>query len=229
MIRTIALICAVVATPGWSSTPTPTATTAPTKASVVKAGSLPTELKAIELGYQKAKTMKADFVQTTWSKVTNSQQITSGTLLFRQPNKIRWIQIKPDPLQLISDGKTFWFYTPPFDESEPGEVRIRKTSEVQSQIANQLLAGKFGAARFQSIKKSSSTEFVLIPRRGSAGTISEILLKLSIDGTQVQSLEIKHSTGNKSQIQLQNLVLGAPAGDSDFVFVVPPKTKVSRE
>ncbi len=203
------------------------AQTAPGK----KSGSIsvPEELLEIEKRYVAAKTLEANFAQRDEVKLTGAKKQSSGILMIRHPNQFRWETLSPDKNLLVSDGRKFWFYTPPFEAGERGQVIERKTTEVQSELANYLLAGAFSKLRGVTLKKLSPTRFQLIPSAGIAGSVKNAVIEINADEKTIQKLELEHSGGNKTEIVLSKVKLGGPLADAFFKFVTPPDTDVLRE
>ena len=197
----------------------------------VKAPSIvvPTELLAIEKKYVAAKTLEAQFSQHDEVKLTGTTKDSSGVLMIRHPDQFRWETLKPEKNLLVSDGKKFWFYTPPFEEGENGQVLERKTSEVQSELANALLAGAFSKVRGVKITKNSPSKFRLLPNDGVAGSVKVAEIEIDPAKGLIQKLHLEHLGGNKTSVSLTNIKLGGKFADAFFQFVTPPKTDVVRE
>src|SRR5690606_34882256 len=100
------------------------------------------------------------------------KKTSEGILQAKRPDKVRWETVSPDPNLLVSDGSRFWFYTPPLEEGERGQVMIRKSNEIQSQLATALLSGSFSVAKNMKIQAKGPSRFELIPKPGSAGTVT---------------------------------------------------------
>lgn len=83
---------------------------------------LPELLERVEKKYNKSKALSASFVQVKNLKAMGSVEKSGGTLKFKRPNKIRWEFQTPEESLLVSNGKKFWYYTPPFDEDESSPV-----------------------------------------------------------------------------------------------------------
>lgn len=190
---------------------------------------LPPELAEIEKKYLKAKTLEADFTQKDEVKMTGTKKESSGVLMIRHPNQFRWETLKPDKNLLVSDGRKFWFYTPPFEAGERGQVIEKKTTEVQSELANALLAGAFSKIRGVEIQKISPTQFKLIPNEGVAGSVKVAELQIDPKNNVIERLKLEHQGGNKTEIRLVNVKLSEKLSDSFFSFVTPPGTDVIRE
>ncbi len=194
-------------------------------AQAAPAPALPQLLQDIEAKYSAAGTLQADYTQVVESSAMGRKKTSSGTLEVKRPGKLRWEQTRPDRNLLVSDGATFWFYTPPFDESEHGQVIIKKTSEVQSRLATSLLAGAFSSsAKDMRVRARTESIFLLQPRRGAAGSVSSIEIEADPKAKTIQRVRLQHRDGNLSEITLQNIRLGEPAPDAHFTFTPPPNT-----
>lgn len=190
---------------------------------------LPEELVSIEKKYLGAKTLEADFSQKDDIKLTGMKKESSGVLMIRHPNQFRWETLKPDKNLLVSDGRRFWFYTPPFEAGERGQVIERKTSEVQSELANALLSGAFSKIQGLEVKKLSANRFKLIPSEGMAGTVKNAEIEIDLKKNVIEKLFLEHTGGNKTQIDLVNVKLAGKMNDAFFQFTTPPGTDVIRE
>lgn len=190
---------------------------------------LPEELLVIEKKYLAAKTLEAEFTQRDEVKLTGAKKESSGVLMIRHPDHFRWETLKPDKNLLVSDGRRFWFYTPPFEAGERGQVIEKKTAEVQSDLANALLAGAFSKIHDVKIEKLSATKFKLTPADGVAGTVKIAELEIDPARSIITKLRLEHAGGNKTEITLGNVKLAGKMADAYFTFVTPPATDVIRE
>lgn len=190
---------------------------------------VPAELLAVEKNYLKSKTFEAEFTQRDEVKLTGAKKESTGILMIRHPDQFRWETLKPDKNLLISDGKKFWFYTPPFEAGERGQVIERKTTEVQSELANSLLAGSFSKVHGVEIKKLSPTRFLLTPADGVAGSVKTAELEIDPTKNVIRKLQLVHSGGNRTEISLADVKLSGKMSEAFFRFVTPPGTDVIRE
>lgn len=60
----------------------------------------------------KVNVLSADYAQTVSSSDGKNVQQGSGTLKIKRPNLFRMDNKTPQENQIISDGKTLWFYDP---------------------------------------------------------------------------------------------------------------------
>ena len=193
-------------------------------------GKLPQILKEVEAKYSKAETLSAHFEQVSQSITSTKPKKTTGQLQVRRPNLLRWETAAPDQSLLVSDGKTAWFYTPPFDASENGQVVERAASKIQSKFANALLAGSFSVAKEMRIEAKGAFSFVLVPtRKGSAGTVKTAQIEIDPKERIIKKVVLEHRGGNRTEITLSEIELGKKLPAERFTFQVPPKTDVVKQ
>ncbi len=185
---------------------------------------LPKILLEIEKKYTASSTISAHFSQTDDNKTLGRKKTSAGKIFVKRPGKIRWETETPDPNLLVSNGKKFWFYTPPFDEGESGQLIERKPSEVQSQLATALLSGDFSKVAGLKVQQSSPSTFVIIPKPGTAATVVRAIVTLDLAQQLIQKVTLQHRGGNQSEIALSQIELGKPLADDLFVFKAPPNT-----
>jgi outer membrane lipoprotein carrier protein len=198
--------------------------TLPSAHAKVQKASLPKILQDVEAKYYKAETLSAEFSQVNDDVVLSKKKKSSGKIFIKRPSKVRWETVKPDNSLLVSDGKFYWFYTPPFDEGERGQLIEKKSSEVQSKLAHALLAGSFSVARDMTIREKTPNTFLLIPRPGSAGTVIQATIEIDPEKKLIQKVILEHKGGNRSEITLSQIELGKDLKNDLFVFQAPPNT-----
>jgi len=212
------------------SSPTPTAqTTALPQGSVSETKlpvnpEIPEVLVKVENRYQTGKTLRAQFEQKEFIASTGRIKTTQGAIEIKRPNKIRWETRAPDPSLLVSDGKKFWFYTPPFDEGERGQIIEKKASQVQSKLAQTLISGSFSLARDLKIETIDLTHYRLVPKKGTAGTVHAAEIRVDVQKHEITEVKLEHRGGNRSEIRLSQIAIGGALPDELFQFIVPPNT-----
>lgn len=158
--------------------------------------------------------------------------------MVHRPKQMRWETLKPEKNLLVSDGKTFWFFTPGLDEEDEGQVIVRKSSEVQSKVMNALLSGELSVFKSvvelkpekqgQSQNKSEKT-FILTPKPGTAGTVLKAEVTVNADKKLIERLRLVNKGGNTSEIILNNIELGKEIDPRYFKFEIPPGVDVVKE
>jgi outer membrane lipoprotein carrier protein len=178
---------------------------------------LPEALAQVQAEYQKASGIQARFDQVTQVKATKQVKKALGRIWIKRPNKVRWETLEPDANILVSDGKTFWFYTPPFDKGERGQVLIRKSGQVQTKFLNALLSGSFDFEGGQ-ITTLSANVFKLIPKKGTAGDVMTAVIEVGPTTHKIEKVSLTHSSGNETQIKLKEIKITSDIPDSMFKF-----------
>jgi outer membrane lipoprotein carrier protein len=191
---------------------------------IEKTANLPPVLQEVEAKYGQAETLQANFSQVNDVAALKTKKISSGVIMVKRPDKLRWETLKPDMNLLVSDGRHFWFYTPPFDEGEHGQVIEKPSSQINSKLANALLSGRFSVAREMKIEQESPSRVRLIPKPRTAGTV--VRAEIEIDPVQkiIEKVTLEHKGGNRSEITLSKIELGKAIGDEAFLFTPPPNT-----
>ena len=186
--------------------------------------SLPKALQEVEAKYAESHTLFAEFNQTNETAATGAKKQSKGIIYAKRQGKIRWETRSPDANLLVSNGRKFWFYTPPFDESEHGQVVERPANQVQTKLANALLSGSFSVLNEMKIEEKGATKFVLYPKKGVAGSVSRAEIEIDPKRHLIKTVILEHEGGNRSEIHLSQIELGRKMGDELFNFVPPPNT-----
>ena len=201
----------------------------PASKPAAKPAKLPARLQEIEKKYAEAATFTAKFVQIKEVAALKSIERSEGRIYLKRPDKVRWETHDPDANVLVSDGKVFWFYTPPFDEGERGQVIIRRATQVQTRFASSLLSGAFSRIEGTEIEAHGASRFTIVPAPGTAGDVLSAEVTVSPSKLIVTKVVLSHAGGNRSEIALSMVELGRKLGDEMFVFQAPPDTDVLRE
>jgi outer membrane lipoprotein carrier protein len=207
------------------TTPARSAPSSPAGAAAPGTTEIPKALQEIEAHYAKQKTLTAEFTQINESAALKQSKKSLGRIYVKRPDKVRWETFQPDANILVSDGRTFWFYTPPFDETEHGQLIERKASQMQSKLAQALISGRFSVAKDMKIDAQGPNRYRLTPKRaGNAGTVKRAEIEINPATHTIEKVTLDHSDGNHSVITLSKIELGKNFEDAFFVFTPPAKT-----
>lgn len=192
--------------------------------------SLPPLLEQVQKEYQKSAGIEAEFDQLTQIKSTKSQKKAQGKIWIKHPNKLRWETISPDQNILVSDGKYFWFYTPPFEKGDRGQVIIKKSAQVQTQFLNALLSGSFDFSKTKTqIEMKAPNVFLLKPSANTAGDVKTAEVTIDTATKKIEKVTLVHFSGNETSIQLKQIKLAGKLADSLFQFVPDRNTDQIKE
>lgn len=180
---------------------------------------LPEPLVRVQEAYLKKGGVVAFFDQLTLVKSTRQTKKSQGKIWIKRPNQLRWETLEPDANILVSDGKTFWFYTPPFEKGERGQVIIKKSKQVQTQFLNGLLSGSFDFGSETEVKELGAGRFIIKPKAGTAGDVETAEIGISKRESKIQEVVLIHTTGNRTEIKLKDIELQSNLDSKLFRFV----------
>jgi outer membrane lipoprotein carrier protein len=191
---------------------------------------LPVLLEQVQKEYKKSAGIEAEFEQESIIKSTKTNKKSQGKIWIKHPNKLRWETISPDQNILISDGKYFWFYTPPFEKGDRGQVIIKKSAQVQTRFLNALLSGSFDFAGAKTaIETKTSNVFLLKPSEDTAGDVKTAEVTVNAQTRKIEKVSLIHISGNETTIQLKEVKLVKKLSDQLFHFVPDRNTDQIRE
>ncbi len=191
---------------------------------------MPPLLEEVQKEYKKSAGIHAEFEQSVLIKSTKSNKKAQGRIWIKHPNKLRWETLSPDQNILVSDGKYFWFYTPPFEKGDRGQVIIKKSSQVQTRFLNALLSGDFNYSKLKAeIETKNSNVFLLKPSSGTAGDVKSAEITINPETKKIEKVMLMHLSGNETTIQLKEIKLADRLADSLFQFVPDRNTDQIRE
>jgi len=191
---------------------------------------LPVLLEEVQKEYKKSAGIEAEFEQLTEIKSTKTSKKAQGKIWIKHPNKLRWETISPDQNILVSDGKFFWFYTPPFEKGDRGQVIIKKTAQIQTRFLNALLSGSFDFSNSKTqVESKSANVFLLKPGANTAGDVKTAEVTINVLTKKIEKVSLTHTSGNETSIQLKDIKLVNKLADSMFQFVPDRNTDQIRE
>ena len=199
-------------------------------AGVPASAALPSLLEEVQKEYKKSAGIEAVFDQSVLIKSTKTNKKAQGRIWIKHPDKLRWETLSPDQNILISDGKLFWFYTPPFEKGDRGQVIIKKSNQVQTRFLNALLSGSFDTAKLKTgIEEKSANVFLLKPASNTAGDVKTAEITVNPDSKKIEKVILTHLSGNQTTIQLKEIKLTNKLAESLFRFVPDRNTDQIRE
>src|SRR5262245_42149338 len=68
--------------------------------------------KALQQRYQGIRDFSADFVQTYRGGVLRTETREQGTVAIKKPGRMRWVYVKPEKKEFVSDGVKVYSYIP---------------------------------------------------------------------------------------------------------------------
>ena len=163
----------------------------------------------------------ADFEQESILKAMAVTDTASGRLMVRQPGKMRWEYLVPEPQTIITDGDDLWIYRP-----EENQVLVGKAPSLFGKGKGAGFLANIRSVRknFQISLESSSDpthyRLKMVPNRSSVD-----LLAVELDIVR-KTFDLKGITtfnvyGDETRIVLKNVRLDDVPPASLFRFDVP--------
>ena len=138
----IALLLAAGTSPMPSTAPAPV--TAPAGASkpaptVADTPDLHTILERLQKRYDQAKDFHARFSQNYSRAVVGRATLSTGTITFKKPGRMRWDYEKPEARMFLSTGQVLWLYEPTEKQAFKQDL---KSSQLPAALAFLMGKGK---------------------------------------------------------------------------------------
>lgn len=188
--------------------------------------------------YNGSKDFKADFVQTIYYRGLNRKGQSSGSVLYKKNNKLKWLQVKPEASHYISNGKTMWLYLP-----EDEQVFVNKEmKDTIERIGLLFLSGKKDLlSKFdisvigydkdklgkpKTVKRSlkskvTKSNFTLEFDPKKKEGFKRALLNINVKSKLITKVTVFDLAQNKTVIRLSNIRLNVGIKDSVFEFKTP--------
>lgn len=168
----------------------------------------------------------ADFDQESILKAMAVTDTASGRLMVRQPGKMRWEYLVPDPQTIITDGNDLWVYRP-----EEHQVMVGKAPTFFGGGKGAGFLSNIRSVRknFQiSLEKSDDPGYYrlrMVPNKSSVDLMSVDLEidKKNFDLTRITTFNVY---GDETRIELKHVDFNAVPPESRFHFDVPEGTDV---
>ncbi|MGB2690867.1 MAG: outer membrane lipoprotein chaperone LolA [Thermodesulfobacteriota bacterium] len=182
----------------------------------------------IQKKYEQINNFQALFTQTSEVKALNKTQNAQGEVWFKKPGKMRWNYNTPNKDQIVSDGKTLWFYDE--DEKQVIETPLGQVSETQSTTT--LLSG------LGNIKKIFDASFAepgdinpnggylvdLVPK--GEEDYNKVTISVNKNDMMVNTIYLYDAFGNLTIVKLTDIETDTKVADSLFNFITPEGTEV---
>jgi len=162
----------------------------------------------------------ADFDQESVLKAMAVTDTASGRLMVRQPGKMRWEYLVPEPQTIITDGKDLWVYRP-----EENQVLVGKAPALfgEGKGAGFLSNIKMVRQSFQVTLEPETHpghyRLKLVPNRSTVDLMA-VLLDIDRETFDLSEITTVNVYGDETRIQLKNIQFNVPP-ESLFRFAVP--------
>jgi outer membrane lipoprotein carrier protein len=163
----------------------------------------------------------ADFDQESILKAMAVTDTASGRLMVRQPGKMRWEYLVPDPQTIITDGNDLWVFRP-----EENQVLVGKAPSFFGEgkgagfLSNIKMVRKSFQISLAPMETPNLYRLHLVPNKSSVDLMA---VNLDIDKTNFDLVQITtfNVYGDETRIELKNVSFSEPPPEALFRFDVP--------
>lgn len=155
---------------------------------------------------------QASFRQTVTSGDGTLIQQGQGKLYVKRPALFNWTITAPDKSELISDGRTLWFYNPMLEQ-----VTATRLEDAAAQTPFILITRNRAADWANYRVEQQGDHFQLTPKSG--GSLKAFTIDVTPTGT-IRSFSAREQDGQTTRYTLQGQLSGGVSPDK-FVFRLP--------
>ncbi len=196
-------------------------------AAAAPAGGAPAVVERLEGAYSGAKDLTARFRQTSTSTAAGQVLEASGSVEAKRPGKMRWEYTKPERRLYVTDGKTFWAYSP----GEKQVVVQETTGALDATplaflMAAATLREEFEVREVPHAAGRGKTALLELKPRKPLPNVRRLLLEVDRASGLIARATVFDAVGNTIVITLTDQRLNAGLPDSRFSFTPPPGVQV---
>jgi outer membrane lipoprotein carrier protein len=211
---------------------------APSPSSVPAAAPGPelrTVLERMQKRYDQAKDLRARFSQNYTRAVVGRATLSTGTLTFKKPGRMRWDYEKPEPRMFLSTGQVLWLYEP---EEKQAFKQDLKSSQLPAALAFLMGKGKLtdefevafspeptAEAKEKLPGRPGDIRLQLSPKQPQS-TYKSILFVVDPKEFLVRESVLVDAQGNANHFTFDNLEVNTKVADSLFKWSPPAGVRV---
>ncbi len=179
----------------------------------------------VQARFDEMQDLRANVAQDVALVSLGKSVVSSGTVVFKRPGKMRWNLVGDDTQVIVGNGKTIWFYQPEDEQvlTAPLQSIFRSSTPVSFLTGVGKIEDDFdvklGAASDDGI------ELLLMPKvaNGDLGRLNLIVDPTTFD---IVEARVEDPVGNITRLQFSEIRRNTGAEDSEFEFEVPPGVDV---
>jgi outer membrane lipoprotein carrier protein len=218
-------------TPANSPSAAPAAAPATSPKAAPPAGDtldLRTILERMQKRYDQAKDFRARFSQNYSRAVVGRTTVSTGTITFKKPGRMRWDYDKPEARMFLSSGQVFWLYEP---EEKQAFKQDLKSSQLPAALAFLMGKGKISDefevafAKDKTHGRPGDFRLALSPKQPQSAYKS-ILFVVDPKEFLVRESVLVDSQGNSNHFIFDGLQVNTKVADSLFKWTPPAGVRV---
>ena len=181
--------------------------------------------------YEEITDFHAKFTQEAAVKALDKVQKSEGEVWFKKPGKMRWNYYTPEKDEIVSDGRTLWFYD--VAEKQVIESPLAQVSDTQNTTS--LLSGLgnikevFNASFADATELTSNGNYMIeLKPKTEEEQYNKAIVAFDQNTMVVKSIYLYDPFGNLTTISLKDIKIDNGVQDSLFSFTVPSGVEVVR-
>ena len=189
---------------------------------------LRTILARMQKRYDQARDFRARFSQNYRRAVVGRATLSTGTLVFKKPGRMRWDYDKPESRMFLSNGRVLWLYEP---EEKQAFKQDLKSSQLPAALAFLMGRGKitdeFDVSFAKDLSKTHPDDYqlALSPKKPQSAYKS---ITFVVDPKEylVRESMLVDSQGNTNHFVFDDLRVNTKVPDSVFKWTPPAGVRV---
>ncbi len=184
-------------------------------------------LEKMQRRYDQAKDFRAKFTQTYSRAVVGRATVSTGTLSFKKPGRMRWDYDKPEPRMFLSNGQVLWLYEPTEKQAFKQEL---KSSQLPAALAFLMGKGKLVDEFDVTFAKDEhgrpgDIRLALSPKQPQS-SYKSILFIVDPKEYLVRESILVDSQGNTNHFAFDDLEVNGKVADALFKWTPPAGVRV---
>jgi outer membrane lipoprotein carrier protein len=177
--------------------------------------------------YDGVRDLRAHFTQESRNAAfggASREEVTSGSVWFAKPGRMRWEYESPEPSLVVSDGQTLWIYDPVAREAQrlPVDRGFLSAAAIQFLLGSGRLADTFAIRGLEC--GAERTRLELLPREEA--TYERIELEVETATGWIRETLVVDLFGNETRVRFTDLVANEGIDADRFRFVAPEGVRV---
>jgi outer membrane lipoprotein carrier protein len=177
--------------------------------------------RALQKRYDGIRDFTADFVHTYRGGVLRTETREQGRVTIKKPGLMRWVYLKPEPKEFVSDGHKVYSYIPQDKQVIVADVPPQDAATTPAMF----LAGKGEIVRdftptFEGNAAPGSVSLKLTPKKAEP-EYDYLVVAVDQKSLQLRALTTKDRQGGQSTLSFANLKENTGISDKEFAFRVP--------
>jgi outer membrane lipoprotein carrier protein len=177
--------------------------------------------RALQKRYDGIRDFSAEFVHTYRGGVLKTETREQGTVSVKKPGMMRWIYVKPERKEFVSDGKMVYSYIP----EDRQVITAKVPPEDAATSPAMFLAGKGEIVRdftptFEGNPPPGAVALKLTPKQDQP-EYEYLVVTVDAKTLQLRGLTTKDRQGGQSALTFSNLKENTGISDKEFAFRVP--------